>query len=922
MSPDDIRTTLAGLLIQARAALDGGNSAAARTALNQAANLAIRLPPDLANVAAEVQWTVGDMLRQVGQPDDAASVLLAAGDNFRSLGDMRSAGEAFYYASHALEEAGELASAAPIAQLAALLFTQDAAALDSVRTAAEAADRTGMALKNAGRLSFFLRQWTDAAELFEWALTYLSGVANISGASDRLRDAWADCHGSWGECLYRMGAYAAAAPHLQQAVEVFDSLGNKQAVARVTGILASSYEHAGDTALAAEWGGRALAAAVAAEDAFLAGQARQVLAWSGQDTERRLAAQLPQVTGRTRADLCMELAVLRFQAADYPAAQARLTEARAGYAQVPDVRRELARCDLLAARIAELTGRPDEALELANRAATAFGTGRFLRDYVEAATLIARLRAATDRQAALVQACMAVAVADDLRQRLGYNEDRELWSTGPFGTSRSVALDIASGPPNGNPWYAAELIESGRAQTQPAAVSRDPGVGARSAATFGASASPAGGERPLGTIASVAVNGTSLLHQTRQNLAKAGLTDAGPAPIELLTASQTLAGGGDVWWLGSWLGGNGDVLWESAVGARDAGAGSHDMSAESPLFGCLKILYQSLPFQPEGETYEDLARRMTQSVLRDPATERKLAGLLGTLLLPQRLRDLLRDTKQRVRLVVAPDWSLSYVPWGLLAIDDQDTRLLERADVLLAPAVYLIDALERGAAAGHRQRGGPGPLAAAAVDPDGDLSAARSFGQRLVPAAAVHAGAEATVTAFLAPLQGAPRGRPGLAVFAGHSRSSLDTRRQVLCFAKSEAALSCPMADQCCGGGPLAAERLFADPDIALPGRVFLAACSSSGSMLAGSAGEWLGLAPAMLWAGARLVIAANWPTIDNSSAAEFEAAVVNALLRERDPVGALHDLQASALRRWRDGDLFAAPLYWAGYSAIGFRAC
>ncbi|MGO9161432.1 MAG: hypothetical protein ACLP3Q_18285 [Streptosporangiaceae bacterium] len=49
---------------------------------------------------------------------------------------------------------------------------------------------------------------------------------------------------------------------------------------------------------------------------------------------------------------------------------------------------------------------------------------------------------------------------------------------------------------------------------------------------------------------------------------------------------------------------------------------------------------------------------------------------------------------------------------------------------------------------------------------------------------------------------------------------------------------------------------------------------------------------------------------------------MVTALLRESDPVGALHGLQASALHRCHDGDLFAAPLYWAGYSAIGFRAC
>jgi CHAT domain-containing protein len=113
-----------------------------------------------------------------------------------------------------------------------------------------------------------------------------------------------------------------------------------------------------------------------------------------------------------------------------------------------------------------------------------------------------------------------------------------------------------------------------------------------------------------------------------------------------------------------------------------------------------------------------------------------------------------------------------------------------------------------------------------------------------------------------------------------------------------------------------------------MPGRILLSACDTAGRA-ARHSGEWLALAPAMMWAGARLVIATSWPTIDDPRTLEMDLALIEVLKNHDDPAEALRSLQVEKLQRWRDGmddkDPLSpicgwSPLFWAPYIAVGFR--
>ena len=114
-----------------------------------------------------------------------------------------------------------------------------------------------------------------------------------------------------------------------------------------------------------------------------------------------------------------------------------------------------------------------------------------------------------------------------------------------------------------------------------------------------------------------------------------------------------------------------------------------------------------------------------------------------------------------------------------------------------------------------------------------------------------------------------------------------------------------------------------------MPGRVLLLGCDTAGAATLGAGGEWMGLAPAFLWAGARVVVATLWPTLDHPESLKFEAALVDVLKREVDPASSLRVLQLEALQDWRRMTLAAGvdsvpagtPLVWAAYAAIGFAA-
>ena len=195
-------------------------------------------------------------------------------------------------------------------------------------------------------------------------------------------------------------------------------------------------------------------------------------------------------------------------------------------------------------------------------------------------------------------------------------------------------------------------------------------------------------------------------------------------------------------------------------------------------------------------------------------------------------------------------------------------------------------------------------------------------------------GKQATVTALRDVLAGQVRpGQPGVLVYAGHARTPT-TGVALLCLSNPRpGVIDCPN-HPCCGGMPLSAADLcdrvpwddkFGYP---MPGRVLLSACNTVGATTAGAGGEWLALAPSILWAGARLVIATAWPTLEDRRTLEMDTAMVDILTGEEDPVALLRELQLERLNRWRGGIGLSnravikgwSPLYWAPYMAVGFR--
>jgi hypothetical protein len=108
-----------------------------------------------------------------------------------------------------------------------------------------------------------------------------------------------------------------------------------------------------------------------------------------------------------------------------------------------------------------------------------------------------------------------------------------------------------------------------------------------------------------------------------------------------------------------------------------------------------------------------------------------------------------------------------------------------------------------------------------------------------------------------------------------------------------------------------------------VPPRVALLACASGGDY---QFDEATGLVAAMILCGAQLVTATLWSL---PTAAGYRQFVPNSVDPEADPMvdavvavdsshgdsdagSAVNRWQREQMRRWRDGDLTASPLYWA----------
>lgn len=116
---------------------------------------------------------------------------------------------------------------------------------------------------------------------------------------------------------------------------------------------------------------------------------------------------------------------------------------------------------------------------------------------------------------------------------------------------------------------------------------------------------------------------------------------------------------------------------------------------------------------------------------------------------------------------------------------------------------------------------------------------------------------------------------------------------------------------------PLTASDLMAS-QLPIPPRVALLACGSGGDY---QFDEATGLVAAMILGGAQLVTATLWSLPTSAAYGRFADAAADPMsdavvavddAHERDDAGrAVNRWQRAQMRRWRDGDVTASPLYW-----------
>jgi hypothetical protein len=386
---------------------------------------------------------------------------------------------------------------------------------------------------------------------------------------------------------------------------------------------------------------------------------------------------------------------------------------------------------------------------------------------------------------------------------------------------------------------------------------------------------------------------------------------------------------------------------------------------EPLLLAALAELDAAIPEPGPGESLpEALTRALADGPFTSPRTELELAYRLGVLLLSDAAWRLLVDCVASPRAVVfvAPSARLARVPWGLLALpairpvpaelvearaaaitaegsvaavvpwpaDDiaartAGERLMELVDVLMTLPANVVHAPRAGVPWAQRQNGPallvldprvPNQRADSALGsvlgrPGADTPLARHF-QTLLDRAPVRPPVSSAVEFFRrsdtdrAWLAGELASAPNRMLFVGHATAA-DVGRadQAAVHLADEVALTAV---------DVMALRLE------MPPRVALLACASGGDY---RFDEATGLVAAVVLGGAELVTATLWtlPTtagfrrFAGDSEADPMAEVVMAVddAHQADDAGcAVNAWQRAQMRRWRDGDTTASPIYWA----------
>jgi hypothetical protein len=364
---------------------------------------------------------------------------------------------------------------------------------------------------------------------------------------------------------------------------------------------------------------------------------------------------------------------------------------------------------------------------------------------------------------------------------------------------------------------------------------------------------------------------------------------------------------------------------------------------ESDLVAALDQLATALPDPRESETRRDAVERsIAAGPFAAPATELAIARTLGAQLLAPAAWQLLTDcvASPRAALFVSPSARLARVPWGLLAMPDDDGyRLMELADVLMAAPSNIVHA-ERTPADWDDRRDGPALLIldprVPGQRPDSDLGSVLG---RPAP--------ETPLAQHFTELMGRRKILPDVSSAVELFRRTdadrpwlarqLDRQPSRLLFVGHATAADGDIGHADRAALHLADEHALTAADLMsaklpMPPRIAMMACASGGDY---QFDEATGLVAAMILGGAQLVTATLWslpttagyrqfaPAADDHDPMAEAIIAVDCSHEEPDAGRAVNRWQREQMRRWRDGDTSASPLYWAAlttYAVDGAR--
>ena len=361
------------------------------------------------------------------------------------------------------------------------------------------------------------------------------------------------------------------------------------------------------------------------------------------------------------------------------------------------------------------------------------------------------------------------------------------------------------------------------------------------------------------------------------------------------------------------------------------------MVEEPALVEALDGLADALPDPRESETRRDAVdRAITRGPFATSESELAIARTLGAQLLPAPAWQLLVDcvSSPRAALFVSPSARLARVPWGLLAMpNDEGYRLMELVDVLMATPPNIVHSTRTPARWRDRRDGPPllvldprvpgqrpdSPLGSVLGRPSEETALARHFADLMTRRSGA---AWRRLIGRVVPTR---RCRPHLAGRPAGARAEQAALRRPRdrcrrrCGSRDRAALH--LADD----RPLTASDLMS-LKLPMPPRVALIACASGGDY---QFDEATGLVAAMILGGAQLVTATLWSLPTAAGYRQFasnaddldpmaDAIIAVDQAHETADAGcAVNAWQREQMRRWRDGDLAASPLYWAALATF-----